>query len=155
MTSNDQPQAALPKPGRHWLKNFFLALLIFGCGFLAGGAFTIHAIHVRTVRNLASPEKMPERVSKHMKRWLRLSDEQTASVQKILEEHQRNLSNIFQAVRPQMEAEFEQTRKDVEAVLTPEQAKKWNARFKYFHDKWVPTMLRVPSAEPAQNTETK
>ena len=150
MASNEESQATLPKPERHWLKTLLLALLIFGCGFLAGGAVTIHAIHAATVRNLSNPGKMPERIAHHMKRWLRLSSEQTASIQKIMEKHQQNMSNIFQPVRPQMEAEFEQTRKDVESVLTPKQAEKWNARFKYLSDKWIPPMLRAPGAKPAK-----
>ena len=152
MASNGQPPATLPKPGRHWLVSFIFALLIFGGGFLVGGAATIGVIHRHMMDSQRHPEKMPERITKHLKRRLRLSDTQAQSVQQILEKHQRNLSNIFQEVKPRIDAEFEETRKDVDSVLNPDQAKKWDERFKYFHDKWTPPILKAPAPAPEPKT---
>lgn len=155
MTANEQSQTALPRPRRHWLASFLLAIVIFAAGLLAGVAGTSVAIHRITLSRLHNPQLMPERLAKHMKRRLRLNDQQAAEVQKIFEKHQQSLSGLYAQVRPQMDADMDQLKKEIDEVLTPAQAAKWDKRFDYMRDKWTPPIFRVPGEEPAQTPENK
>jgi hypothetical protein len=60
---------------------------------------------------------------------LDLSEHQAAEVKKILTERQKAILGLRGQIQPEVEKELEKAKEDVAAILKPEQAKKWRARF--------------------------
>ena len=60
---------------------------------------------------------------------LGLSDEQVSKVEAIFKKRHEALRKIREEVRPRFQEQFDLTRKEVEAVLTEEQAEKWRKHY--------------------------
>jgi hypothetical protein len=95
----------------------------FGLGVLSGGAASLVAdrkIHPRTA-NSYSPSDYADRLAGE----LSLSKTQRDSVVTVIERHQPAMDSIWDMVRPQVEAERQSIRRDIRALLTPEQTEQY------------------------------
>lgn len=84
----------------------------------------------------------PAERAAHMKEKLGLTDEQTAKIQKILEQRKQQRDALREKYKPQLEAYYadkkklgEQTHTDIDAVLTPAQKDKLKDAHKGGHHK--------------------
>ena len=136
--AQDQPVAPVIRPRRRWVWPVLLALVIFVSGVLVGGGLTFKIITSGFKRSFQDPEVSAERITNRMKRRLDLTDEQFVQVRRIILEQQKAFQSMRKQVRPQLEAQIEKTRQELAAVLTPEQARKWEKRFGHFLKFWLP-----------------
>lgn len=117
--------------------------LILACG-LASAMSLAHAVepakpvasggvegHHHGAMQCHHEKKSPAEHAAHMKQKLGLSDEQTAKVQKIFEQRQKQRETLNEKYKPQLDAYYaekkklhDQTHTDLSAVLTPEQQQK-------------------------------
>jgi len=98
--------------------------LAFALGGLAGGAATTLADRTgNRHRDPYSPQSYAERLSTE----LALDPEQQRAVAAILQEHQPHMDSIWTTVRERFTAERQATRRDIRAVLNPEQIERYGA----------------------------
>jgi hypothetical protein len=136
--AQDQPVAPVIRPRRRWVWPVLLALVIFVSGVLVGGGLTFKIITSGFKRSFQDPEVSAERITNRMKKRLDLTDEQVVRVRRIILEQQKAFQSMRKQVRPQLEEQFEKTRRELAAVLTPDQAQKWEKRFGHFLKFWLP-----------------
>jgi len=136
--AQDQPVAPVIRPRRRWVWPVLLALVIFVSGVLVGGGLTFKIITSGFKRSFQDPEVSAERITNRMKKRLDLTDEQFVQVRRIILERQKAFQSMRKQVRPQLEAQIEKTRQELAAVLTPDQARKWEKRFGHFLKFWLP-----------------
>jgi len=136
--AQDQPVAPVIRPRRRWVWPVLLALVIFVSGVVVGGGLTFKIITSGFKRSFQDPEVSAERITNRMKRRLDLTDEQFVQVRRIILERQKAFQSMRKQVRPQLEAQIEKTRQELAAVLSPEQARKWEKRFGHFLKFWLP-----------------
>jgi Spy/CpxP family protein refolding chaperone len=86
--------------------------------------------------------KSPAERAAHMKEKLGLTDEQAAKVQKIFEQRKQQRDALHEKYKPQLDAYYaekkklhEQTRTDLDAVLTPAQQQKLKEAHHGYHGK--------------------
>ena len=142
--AQDQPVAPVIRPRRRWVWPVLLALVIFVSGVLVGGGLTFKIITSGFKRSFQDPEVSAERITNRMKRRLDLTDEQVVQVRRIILERQKAFQSMRKQVRPQLEAQIEKTRQELAAVLSPEQARKWEKRFGHFLKFWLPPQTGDP-----------
>jgi hypothetical protein len=136
--AQDQPTAPVIRPRRRWVWTILLALVIFVSGVLVGGGLTFKVITSGFKRSFQDPAVSAERITHRMKKQLDLTDKQAVQVHRIFFEQQKAFQSLRKQVRPQLEAQIEKTRQELAAVLTPEQARKWEKRFGRFMKFWLP-----------------
>jgi len=136
--AQDQPVAPVIRPRRRWVGPVLLALVIFVSGVLVGGGLTFKIITSGFKRAFQDPEVSAERITNRMKKRLDLTDEQVVQVRRIILEQQKAFQSMRKQVRPQLEEQFGKTRRELAAVLTPAQARKWEKRFSHFLKFWLP-----------------
>ena len=136
--AQDQPVAPVLRPRRRWVWPVLLALVIFVSGVLVGGGLTFKIITSGYKRSFQDPEVSAERITNRMKKRLDLTDGQFVQVRRIILEQQKSFQSMRKQVRPQLEAQIEKTHRELAAVLTPEQARKWEKRFRRFLKFWLP-----------------
>jgi TolA-binding protein len=136
--AQDQPVAPVIRPRRRWVWPVLLALVIFVSGVLVGGGLTFKIITSGLKRSFQDPEVSAERITNRMKKRLDLTEEQVVQVRRIILERQKAFQSMRKQVRPQLEAQIEKTRQELAAVLSPEQARKWEKRFGRFLKFWLP-----------------
>lgn len=134
----------LPRLGRPWLRQTIFALVLLVCGALIGGAATARFLWNRLIDGIQHPEQVPALVAHRMDRRLSLNDEQHTQVLKILTHTQEQLVDVRRESYPKVAAILEETRTAVAAILSPEQAVKWEAGFAHLRD----TLLPPPSPAP-------
>lgn len=136
----DQEKATAPlhRPRRRWLRTTLLALAIFISGILVGGGITFKVISHVYKRSFQEPEATAERITQRMKRRLALTDEQVIQVRRILLERMRAFQALRREFRPQLEAQIEVTRREMRAVLLPEQVDRWEKDFDRVLKFWLP-----------------
>jgi septal ring factor EnvC (AmiA/AmiB activator) len=134
----DQPTASVLRPRRRWIWTLLLALVIFVSGVLVGSGLTFKVITSGFKKYFQSPAVSAERITHRMKKQLDLTDEQAVQVHRIIFEQQKAFQSLRKQVRPQLDAQIEKTRQELAAVLTPEQARKWEKRFNRFLKFWLP-----------------
>jgi len=142
--AQDQPVAPVIRPRRRWVWPVLLGLVIFVSGVLVGGGLTFKIITSGFKRSFQDPEVSAERITNRMKRRLDLTDEQVVQVRRIILERQKAFQSMRKQVRPQLEAQIDKTRQELAAVLSPEQARKWEKRFGHFLKFWLPPQPGEP-----------
>ena len=119
--------AAFRKP---WLGAFVLVSFVFACGMVVGGVVTSAFLWNRALGPAGRPGGMEiERLMGDMEYELLLSPEQVGALKRLFEGHRERIEAIRGEAEPKFEAEQAALGKAVEAVLTPEQAKRWRKRF--------------------------
>ncbi len=99
-----------------------LLAVTFALGALAGGAATMVAD--RTGHHRGDPYSPPSYASR-LAEDLGLAPEQEAKVVEVLERHQPAMDSIWAQVGSQFDAERQTLRRDIRALLTPDQQAKY------------------------------
>ncbi|MCP4643920.1 MAG: hypothetical protein GY851_25985 [bacterium] len=146
-------ESSAPRPSRrrkrHWLKTAVLALVIFLCGAVAGGGVTSHMIWSRMRDAFKDPSAIPTRIAGHMQRKLDLTDDQRDEIEAIFRSTGEELMALREEVEPRLADHFRKARDEVKAVLTPEQAEKWEKEFGERRKHWFPHLpIGPPSFGP-------
>jgi Spy/CpxP family protein refolding chaperone len=116
-------------------------MLIFGAGVVTGGLLV--RTRVAQVAPAAAPSVMgtpasaPVPVSparqafvQKVRHELNLTPEQSAQVDDIMRESRKRTAKIYEPVMPEAHEETRRVRQEIQAILTPEQKKKFNEVFK-------------------------
>ena len=135
----DTPSSPLVRTRRRWVRTFLLALVIFISGVVVGGGLTFKVITTGFKRVFQDPETLAERITHRMKKTLDLTDDQVIRVRQIILARQKAFHALRKEVQPRLEAEIENTRRELAAVLTPEQARKWGKRYGRLLRFWLPS----------------
>jgi hypothetical protein len=137
----EKPVEQLAKPRRRrWLRTVLLATAIFICGALVGGGLTFKVIASGYKRSFQDPAVLAEEITQRMKRRLHLTDAQVQQVGKIILEQQMAFQSLRKEFRPRLDDQIEKTRRELAAVLSPEQARKWEKRFAHIQRFWLPPL---------------
>jgi Spy/CpxP family protein refolding chaperone len=115
-------------------------MLIFGAGVVTGGLL----VRVRVAPHTAPPANAPSvmatpgaiPVGKQMfvqrvRRELDLTSEQSAQVDQIMRASHKRMVKIYEPVSPQAREETRRVRQEIQAILTPDQKKRFNEVFKH------------------------
>ena len=101
-----------------------LALVVtFIAGFVAGVVADRFMMHRR--RDHRPPPMAAHAMLFHLDRRLDLTDAQEKQIRTILERRHQRMNAQWEAMRPRMDAEIQQTNAEIERVLTPEQREKF------------------------------
>ncbi len=146
--SQDTPTSSRVRPRRRWGWTLLLGIVIFVSGILVGGGLTFKVITSGLKRSFQDPAVLADLITHRMKKRLDLTEEQAVEVRRIIFEQQKVFQSLRRQVRPQLEAQIEKTRREMAAVLTPEQARKWEKRFDRFLRFWLP----LPNEEHPSNS---
>ncbi|HSR10220.1 MAG TPA: hypothetical protein VLS90_02160 [Thermodesulfobacteriota bacterium] len=133
-----QPTGPVLKPRRRWVRTILVALVIFVSGAMIGGGLTVLIIAGGAKRYFQDPAVSADRITHRMKKQLDLTEDQVTQVHRIILERQQAFQSLRKQVQPQVKAQIEKTRRELSAVLTPEQARKWEKRFDRFRKFWMP-----------------
>lgn len=119
----DSPAAPLPSPPprRRWWKTLLIVLGLLLCGGFAGSAITGLLLRRMMLEAIQHPERITRHLHERIRQDLKLTDEQSAEVLRILEKHTRSLVEAHRGAMDEVERE-------VAALLTPEQEKIWKEK---------------------------
>jgi hypothetical protein len=101
-----------------------LLALVFALGALVGGAATMLADRSRHEFTRFGD---PTEFAKYLRQELILTTEQEQQVVSILDRHQPAMDSIWSLVRPQFDAERQSVRREIRALLSGDQAGKYDA----------------------------
>ncbi|MGC8643177.1 MAG: hypothetical protein ACP5XB_25230 [Isosphaeraceae bacterium] len=138
--------APLPRArGWSW-RTVLLAAVLFVAGGVCGAGLTIVLV-VRGVQHvIQNPGEAPARIARHLRHQLGLNASQEAEIRQIVARHQRVLQGIRRRVHPEVHAEFQAVRNDIDAVLTSPQRENWHHLFEQLKHNWLPPL--PPPASP-------
>ncbi|MFA4945210.1 MAG: hypothetical protein WC789_10985 [Lentisphaeria bacterium] len=132
----NEKTVTLPRPVRRKLWLILLLPGIFFGGMVVGSALTV-AVAVRRIRDVTgNPEKTAGRIIARMDRYLDLTNEQEAEVKTIVRNTLDDLLAQRAAVRRQTLLRLAAARREMDAVLTPEQQQKLDDRFGRLRKLW-------------------
>ena len=147
-TQHDFDDASAPpkRPARRpfwWRLLLSLGLLLSGAAIGAG--LTVLVL-VRGVQfRIQHPELFAARATARLQRFLDLNDEQARQVEQIFGRHQEEIQDIRREYQPRLERQVDDIRSEVSAVLTPQQAGKWEFWLDQKRRLWLPP---VPASTP-------
>lgn len=125
----------VPVPIGRWyrrprVRGILLGFVILACGIAIGGT-TAAVVLDRDDDPGARRSGVhgPDRIVQKMREEYGLTDDQTERLKTVFREHWERLSAIRAEVQPRVDAEYEEMKREVEAVLTPEQAREWRQEF--------------------------
>lgn len=127
------PPVVGPRPGRM----IVLGAVILLCGMVLGAGVTFLGLRPRLVPDMEGPRMLPDSTVGRLREMLDLSDEQARQIQAILARREKALLALRSEMRPRVNAQLEQTRQEIAAVLTPEQAARWNEQFERSRRRWM------------------
>lgn len=133
----ESPATPLYPPKKRWWRDIFLGLTLFLCGMLVGGVVTTRII-IHRATTLRHEGVDTRRALSRLERILDLSPEQTTQVQQILGEGMRELRQIREDVRPQVNEALKAVREDVETLLDEKQKELWDIHFETMRKQWFP-----------------
>jgi Spy/CpxP family protein refolding chaperone len=129
MVEQHPTDGALPMPRRRWLRTVLLGIVILLCGIVIGGALTLRFRWPRLLLAREPWERMPEHIAERMRAELGLTEEQEAQIEVILARHHGAMDSIRLEVQPRVEARIDSMRREINALLTPQQAAQWSEHF--------------------------
>ncbi len=112
---------------KHW-KSILLLVLVFAAGIAVGVVGTRTAARHFLQRAIAQPERAQNFMERDLSRSLRLDETQRAKLHDILTESRGQLRELREHFQPQMALVMSNVNLKISALLTPEQA----ARFEEF-----------------------
>ncbi len=139
--SHEKNASEMPKvPVRRmpWVRSALLGMAILICGAIIGGVVSAVMLKAPPEHGFGRPERLPQEIADRMREKYRLSEEQTARIRAIFEEHADRFAAIRAEVHPRIEAAHESLRSAVEEVLTPEQTRAWREEFESMRRLWGP-----------------
>ena len=121
-------------------------MLIFGAGVVTGGLL----VRTRVVQQLpvaqpqvfgtptasapATPVNVPvpgrQAFIQRVRNELDLSREQSAQVDQIMRDSHKRMQKLYEPLSPQAREETRRVRQEIQAILTPDQKKAFNEKFK-------------------------
>jgi Spy/CpxP family protein refolding chaperone len=143
------PPAVSPPPRRRKRRSILLGIAILLGGMCIGSGLTLRVLWTQVTSLVQHPEQLPERAAQRMTRTLDLTPEQETRLKAVLTERQQGIETLRREIHPRMQAEMEKLRAEVAAILTPDQAARWNQRFEQLRARWWPPLLPAPQGEPA------
>jgi Spy/CpxP family protein refolding chaperone len=84
------------------------------------------------------PSEMPRRLTEDMRQDLALTEAQARAVRAAFENHQEELAVFHEEVQSRMTGIMDGLRDEIAAILTPEQAERWTARFDDMRERKMP-----------------
>lgn len=103
-----------------------IAVIVVVLTFVAGFAVGMFSAHMMILHGMHGPPPAVTRAMvNRLDRQLDLSDAQRAKVEEIIERRHARIGRIWGSVRPRVNTEIEQAKREIEAVLTPEQRAKF------------------------------
>jgi Spy/CpxP family protein refolding chaperone len=112
-------------------------ILIFGAGVVTGGLLVRLRVPPRPTPAgpvvMGSPAAIPpgkQMFVQRVRRELDLTADQSAQVDEIMRDSHKRMVKIYEPVAPQAREETRRVRQEIQAILTPEQKKKFNEVFK-------------------------
>ena len=136
----EKPIEPIVKPRRRRLWTILIFLGIFFCGVLTGGGVAFKVISEGYKRSFQDPEILAEKIIRRMERRLDLNSDQVTKAREIILEQQRALHALRKEFRPRLDSQIEKTRRELAAVLTPEQARNWEKGFGRIQRFWLPPL---------------
>ncbi|MFB3924007.1 MAG: hypothetical protein ACE145_19975 [Terriglobia bacterium] len=109
---------------------YFIVTFLLGC--VAGGAATVFFGWYRG-RRPHHPDRA--RIVRRLSNELKLSTDQTAQLDKIMEESFKRMDEQRKLVEPQFKAVRDETNGRIRQILTPEQLPKFEAMLKRFEER--------------------
>ncbi len=128
---NEYTERPLRPSRRRWLRSLIIGIAILLCGIIIGSGVTFHVVVGRFMEAVRNPGVVPSRIAARLEKVLDLNEEQAAEVESIVGRHQKELIAIGVEVRPRVRAQFGQMKREIEAVLTPEQAERFQERTEF------------------------
>lgn len=108
------------------LKVILVLLLVFTAGF-AGGVVVTRGVVRHFVRNaIANPELVRGKIERDLDRRLRLDPQQRRQVHQILVNSHQKLQTVRREFQPRISEILTNTQREISAVLTAEQQKRFN-----------------------------
>ncbi|MBI4579270.1 MAG: hypothetical protein HY718_06180 [Planctomycetes bacterium] len=128
------------RPRRRVLRTVLLSVVLLISGAAIGAGVTMLVL-VRGVQfGIRHPELFPARATHRLRSFLDLTDEQARRVEAILTERQQQIQVIRREAQPRLEAQIEQIRDEIAAVLTPQQSGKWTRWLDDRRRVWLPPL---------------
>jgi Spy/CpxP family protein refolding chaperone len=116
-------------------------MLIFGAGVVTGGLLVRTRVTPRIAPAAPVTMGMPSQSApisparqafvQKVRRELNLSPEQSTQVDEIMRDSRKRMTKIYEPVMPEAREETRRVRQEIQAILTPEQKKKFNEVFKH------------------------
>ena len=102
------------------------AILLVAVAFVAGALIGFAGGRVYSIyRIFRGPESATRGILRHLDRELKLTPQQHDRVAAILDQHHKRMQSITDTIRPQMHQELDAANKEIDALLTTEQRKKF------------------------------
>ena len=127
----------MPAPRRTW-RTFAAGLIILLSGVVIGMGLGFRGARLRDPLTQLEPSAVPGRFANLMKLQLGLSSAQRDQLQGIFEKKMVEINGVRAKFYPELEPVFEDLRKQVDGVLSPEQAQRWDEKFRELRERWRP-----------------
>jgi hypothetical protein len=111
---------------------------VFFFGAIVGAVVTGRFLWTKHIDTLQQPRFQTPRMMQRMQQDFDLTKEQAQQIETVFADHHEKIMSIREEVRSGIEPEIESLRQQVEAILTPEQAKRWEERFDAQKQRWLP-----------------
>lgn len=143
----DETPIPAPLPPRRSRKrmliSIFLGLVLLCCGMVIGSGATVYILSSRILEGIRNPDSLPDIAAQRMRYKLDLSDEQTEKIRAIFDTRKKEIFELRVRMQPKIEERIEELRAEVEAILTPEQAEKWDRRIDLLRRTLLPSPNEV------------
>ena len=128
MSVSDPVVPAPPPPRRAATKTIVIAVVVVILTFVSGVAAGVLLAHLHVFgrgRAGRPPRIAPALMVRHLDHALDLTPEQRAKVEEIVRRHHQRIEALTESVRPQVRQELDAANREIEALLTPEQRRKF------------------------------
>jgi len=142
--TTDSPNVDYMRKLHRWRMAFF-GLVILLAGLVIGVSSTLMVVRHKEKTRPWGPEFFSERMMDRLQRDLDLSAEQAKKIGAILKERMQNLEEIRKEARPKVAEQLKLMNEEISAVLTEEQKRIWERRFRR-----LPGELRPPGPGPGE-----
>lgn len=119
-------ETSTASPNRARVTAIVVVIVAFIAGLLVGVAGDhVYLIHNRQLNSRRAMGNMAKHLLDRLDRDLSLTPQQHEQVRRIIDAHHQKIESIAAATRPQIGQELSQASREIEAVLTPEQRRKF------------------------------
>jgi len=124
MQANEKPMVELRK--LHCWRMAFFGMVILLAGIIIGAAATLAFVRYSRPDLTPGPEFAAERIVRQLQHHLRLSPEQMAKLEPILQKRLQKLDEIRANARPQIAEQLRLMNEEISAVLDEHQKQLWH-----------------------------
>jgi len=146
------PPAAPPTPPKRrfpFWRQALLGFIILLCGIMIGaGGTVLVGRRVMLRASTRQPAQVRDAIVRRMSRRLHLTPTQQTQVREIVGRHLDRLNEIRGDSRRQVQQEMDSLRDEVSQVLTPDQARAWQAQFDRMRHFAPPPPPHPPGGRP-------